>query len=82
MKTLSSLLGVLLVLLLLAMPVMAGQCPSLSHKIDDKVAAMNLPADKLAQVKALQQKGMEQHRAGQHAASVETLKQALALLAG
>jgi hypothetical protein len=81
MKTLSALLGTALVLLMLAVPVMAGQCPSLSHQIDNKVAAMTLPQDKAAQVKALQEKGMEQHRAGQHAASVQTLKQALALLA-
>ena len=82
MKTLSALLGVSLLLLMLAMPVMAFQCPSLSHQIDDKIAAMTLSSEKLAEVKALQAKGMEQHRAGQHAASVKTLKQALALLAG
>lgn len=81
MKTVSAFAGVLLVLVMLAMPVMAGQCPSLSHQIDNKVAAMNVSGDKLTQVKALQAKGMEQHRAGQHAASAATLNQALALLA-
>ncbi len=75
------LFSALLVVLALASPAVASQCPSLVQKIDDAVAAgTSLSAEDLAKVQALRDEGEALHGAGSHADSVAKLQEALGLL--
>jgi hypothetical protein len=63
---------------ILAGPALAGQCPVDMKKIDAALAANpQISAEQLAEVKALRAKGEEQHKGGQHDASVKTLAKAI-----
>lgn len=63
-----------------AAPVMAGQCPMDMSKIDAAMQTASLSEAEMAEVTALRAKGETLHEAGDHAASVETLAQAKAIL--
>lgn len=65
----------------LAGPAFAFQCPGDIARIDEALAAGTpLSEEDLAIVIELRDEGAAQHEAGEHAASVETLAQALELL--
>lgn len=68
------------ILALSAAPVVAGQCPMDMSKIDAKLETAQLSDAQMAEVKALRAKGEDLHAAGDHAASVETLGQAIEML--
>ena len=75
-----SLLAVAAVLILSA-PALAASCPSHMAAIDAALAAgPSLSAEQMDQVKALRAQGEEQHKAGQHAESVESLQEAKKVL--
>ncbi|MGH6718248.1 MAG: hypothetical protein ACREER_02940 [Alphaproteobacteria bacterium] len=75
------LVSALFVVLALAAPAVASQCPSLVKRIDEAVAAgTSLSAEDLAKVKTLRDEGEALHAAGSHADSVARLQEALALL--
>ena len=67
-------------LIAFAGPAFAGQCPALWAQIDAKMASADLSAGDKAKVAELRRRGEAEHRAGSHAASEATLKEALALL--
>ena len=61
--------------------VFAFHCPADMKKIDEALAnSPAISAESLAQVKALRSLGEEQHNAGNHAESVETLAEAMDIL--
>lgn len=65
----------------LAGPAFAFQCPADIARIDAAIeAGTSLSEEDLAMVIELRDEGAAQHEAGEHAASVETLAQALELL--
>lgn len=68
-------------LLAAAAPAYAGSCPK-HMKAIDAYLEMNkdVPADKLAQVKALRMQGEADHKAGKHAESVKALTDAEKML--
>jgi hypothetical protein len=60
---------------------MAMHCPVDMKKIDAALAANpKLSAEQLAEVKRLRAQGEEQHKAGKHAESVDTLGKAMKML--
>ncbi|QYX55771.1 hypothetical protein K1T73_11840 [Roseovarius sp. SCSIO 43702] len=65
---------------MLAVPAFAGQCPADMAAIDEAMATAQLSEAEMAEVKALRAEGEEQHAAGDHEASVETLAEAKAML--
>lgn len=74
-------LPALAVVLALATPAFAGQCPSLVQKIDDALAAgTSLSEEDVAKVMALRDEGQALHDAGSHGDSVAKLQEGLALL--
>lgn len=58
----------------------AGSCPMDMKQIDAAMASSSLSAADMAKVKALRAQGEEMHKSGDHAASVEILNKAKALL--
>ena len=66
--------------LFLTMPALAGHCPKDAAAIDAYLARTNVGEPLKAQVIALKDKGMEQHNAGDHAASEATLAEAMRML--
>lgn len=74
-------LVVAVALALFAAPALANHCPLDMKMIDEALAGDHgLTTEQLAEVKALRAKGEELHNSGDHAASVETLGKALAIL--
>lgn len=65
---------------LTALPALAGQCPADMSKIDAALASASLSDADMAEVKALRAEGEALHGSGDHAASVETLAKAKAIL--
>lgn len=63
-----------------AAPAFAFQCPADMRKIDAALETASLSEADLAKVKELRARGETEHKAGQHAASVATLAEAMALL--
>lgn len=63
-----------------AVPAVAGQCPADMSKIDAALATAELSEADMAEVTALRAEGEALHASGDHAASVETLAKAKALL--
>ncbi len=62
-------------------PALAGTCPKMVKKIDAALAANpQVSAEQMTQVTELRDEGAAQHKSGSHAASVDTLNQALAIL--
>jgi hypothetical protein len=66
---------------LVAFPALAFHCPKDMAEIDQALAAgPSISAEQLAEVKKLRALGEEQHKAGDHQASVDTLKKAKEIL--
>lgn len=65
---------------LIAVPAWANHCPADMAKIDEALKTASLSEADMAKVKELRAKGEEEHKAGNHAASVETLGDALKML--
>jgi hypothetical protein len=64
-----------------AAPAFASHCPTDVKKIDEALSSDHgLSSEQLAQVKELRDEGEELHNAGDHAASVEKLHEALVIL--
>ncbi len=71
------------VLVAIAGPAYAYQCPLLVIKIDKSLAAAaNLSAAQLEEIKQLRNDGEAEHKAGKHGDAVTTLNKALAQLEG
>ena len=67
--------------LLCAAPALASQCPRDMAAVDAALAQNPPLSDaQKAEVRELRARGEEQHKAGSHAASVETLAKAKAIL--
>jgi hypothetical protein len=64
----------------LAIPAYAGQCPAIMAKIDAAMQTTSADDATRAKVTELYNKGKAEHESGDHAASVATLNEALALL--
>ena len=74
-------LAALAAILFTAAPATAGQCPGDMGKIDKALAAgTQISAAQMTTVKELRAQGETQHKSGQHAASVATLKKAMDIL--
>lgn len=67
-------------LLAAASPAYANQCPADLAAIDAAIETAQLSEADLAKVKELRAKGDEQHAAGQHQESMDSLAEAKALL--
>lgn len=65
---------------LIAVPAWANHCPADMARIDEALKTATLSEADMAKVKELRAKGEEEHKAGNHAASVQTLGEALKLL--
>lgn len=65
---------------LLATPAFAGHCPKDAAAIDHALASLDVSDDVKSKVTALRDKGMEQHEAGDHAASEDTMSEAMRTL--
>jgi len=65
---------------LFATPAFAFHCPADMAEIDAALPSASLSDEQMAQVKELRALGEQQHKAGDHAASIETLAKAKALL--
>ena len=61
-------------------PALAFHCPADMKKIDEALKSTQLSGSALDQVKALRAQGEDEHKAGNHAASVATLAEAMQLL--
>lgn len=61
-------------------PAFAGSCPLQMKKIDAAIEGANLSPADMGKVKGLRAKGEALHKAGKHAESVKTLKEAQAIL--
>lgn len=56
---------------------LAGSCPILMKKVDEKLATSKLSAEALKSVKDLRTKGEAAHKAGDHPGSEKLLNEAL-----
>ena len=64
-----------------ATPALANHCPVYMKQIDEALAKNpQLSAEQLAEVQTLRKEGEEQHNAGDHAKSMETLEKAMDIL--
>lgn len=66
--------------LALSVPAFAGQCPAIMAKIDEAMKTAQIDDATKAKVTELYNKGKAEHESGDHAASVATLNEALAML--
>lgn len=64
----------------LSVPAVAFQCPADMARIDEALKTAQLSEADMNRVKELRATGEQQHTAGNHAASVETLAEAKRLL--
>lgn len=69
-----------LIIGLAAGPAFAGQCPALMAQIDEALQTAQLSDEDEARVMELREQGEEQHAAGNHAASEESLGEAMEIL--
>ncbi|HEX9906222.1 MAG TPA: hypothetical protein VGA77_14800 [Propylenella sp.] len=67
-------------LLAFVSPAFAFQCPTLWKQVDEKLPSAQLSDADRAKVTELRRQGEELHKAGDHAASIAALNEALALL--
>lgn len=65
---------------LMAGPAFGSQCPSLMSEIDAALPNAELSEENKAKVMELRAQGEEQHKAGEHDASVESLNEAKEIL--
>ena len=80
MSGLLRLIAVAAVLVSIAGPAYASQCPSLVAKIDKSLATAGLSAAQLEEIERLRDDGKTQHKAGKHGDAIKTLNKALAQL--
>jgi hypothetical protein len=73
-------IAVAALLLVLAGPAVASQCPTLWKQIDEKLQTAQLSEADKAKVVELRQRGEQLHASGDHAGSEAALNEALALL--
>lgn len=66
--------------LALATPAMAFHCPLDMARIDEALPGASLSQADMARVRELRALGEEQHNAGNHAASITTLAEAMKML--
>lgn len=66
--------------MMLTVPALANQCPTLMNKVDETMKTAQVDADTKAKVMELRQTGEAQHTAGDHAGSEASLNAALKLL--
>lgn len=66
--------------LLLAVPAMASQCPTLVRQIDTQLETAQLDANTREQVVMLRNQGESLHQQGKHGESAKTLNQALEMI--
>ena len=59
---------------------MASQCPGMAAAIDAALVEAQITAELRAQIEAMRDEGMAQHKAGNHSESEATLAEAQALL--
>ncbi len=64
-----------------SIPALAGHCPKDVRLIDEALKMTRISDANMSRVKALRDKGNEQHNAGQHGASLNTLHEAMKILA-
>ena len=67
--------------LVLAGPALAGDCPNLMGQIEEAMKTAVVDDATKLKITELAAKGKAEHEAGDHAASVATLNEALALIA-
>jgi predicted O-methyltransferase YrrM len=72
--------SVAVLILALAAPVFASQCPALIRQANDQIATMDQNSEKVKQAKALVTEADRLHKAGTHAESVAKAQEALAAL--
>lgn len=61
-------------------PAFASQCPALMGQIDEALATADISEEERAQVLELRQRGEDEHEAGNHEASEQSLEEAKAIL--
>lgn len=64
----------------LAGPALASNCPNEMTAIDEAMETAQLSDAEKTRVETLRAKGEEQHKAGDHAASMQSLKEAKSIL--
>lgn len=67
-------------MLVASAPAFAGSCPTQMGKIDKAMETAELSKADMGKVKGLRAKGEALHKAGKHAESVKTLKEAQKIL--
>ena len=70
-------LFVLLATLLFSAPALSNQCPTLMKQVDSQMESADLDPSTRAEVEKLRAKGEALHKAGKHAESEKTLRQAI-----
>ncbi|MGI9304389.1 MAG: hypothetical protein ACR2RB_17040 [Gammaproteobacteria bacterium] len=73
-------LATLFVMAFLSAPAFAGDCPNMMSAIDEAMASAQLSDEDKAKVMELRAKGEEEHKGGNHDASIATLAEAKAVL--
>ncbi len=68
------------ILIATATPAFAGHCPKDVHAIDAALKSTKIGQTQMSEVKALHDKGNQQHTSGSHEASLQTLHKAMAIL--
>lgn len=72
--------SVAVLILALAAPVFASQCPALIKQANDQIATMDQSSEKVKKAKELVSEADRLHKAGTHAESVTKAQEALAVL--
>jgi len=72
--------SVAVLLLAVAAPVFASQCPTLIKQANDQIATMDQNSEKVKKAKELVAEADRLHKAGTHAESVAKAQEALAAL--
>ena len=81
MKKLLSAAAVAAMIAVASSPALAGTCPNIMKKIDAALASSpQVSAAQMTEVTKLRAEGEARHKAGSHAASVDSLNKALAIL--
>lgn len=79
-RTLLAVLVAIFAVGILSMPALAGHCPKDVKLIDESLKMTKVSDAIMSRVKALRDKGNEQHQNGQHGASLATLHEAMKML--
>ncbi|RPJ61618.1 MAG: hypothetical protein EHM24_26360 [Acidobacteria bacterium] len=82
MKRLSRFVLIAALVLTVASPAFAAQCPKLWKEANEKMASMDQNSDKVKQAKTLIQESQEAHKAGNHPVSEKKAQEAIDLVKG